>query len=111
MSKHLERMNQSLSATVRMKTGTDVFSSSIVEFYTRNISLIVYSYLEKQRMRVNRNNSTQIAKKSNFKHYLDIQLKLVIIKTIVNYVVAFLRGKTHVLQMRKEKTHHTDLPY
>lgn len=50
MSKNTERMNQSLSATVRMKTGTDVFVSSIVESYTWNITLIVYSYLEQQRM-------------------------------------------------------------
>lgn len=80
MSKNTERMKRSLSATVRMKTGTDVFASSIVECYARNITLIIYSYLEQQRMWVFRNNCRQIAKKSNFKHYLDTDLKLVISK-------------------------------
>jgi len=31
MSKHMERMNQTLSTTVRMKTGTDVLAHSTVK--------------------------------------------------------------------------------
>lgn len=106
MSKHMERMNQSLSTTVKMKTGTDAFASNLVERYTRNIRLISYSCLEQQRIWVYRNNSTQIDKKGRFKHYLDRNLKWVVIKTILNDV-AYLSRKTHILEMRKEK----HLPY
>lgn len=68
----------------------------------KNISLRGYSYSKQQGIWVYRSNFTEITKKSHFKNYFDTNMKLVIIKIILNYIVIFYSGK-HILEMRKEK--------